>query len=192
MGQIAGIAGLAVAGAGLIMQYGAGKKAEKAARREAQGRKKAAEFEAVQMEQEAIQAVGTGQRAAMAENQRTRLAESRAIALAAASGAGASDTTVVNLIADIAEEGSYRASVARYEGDERARKLRLGAKTRRFEGELGLAAGEAGARALRAQTTANLVSQAGGLLAKYGGDINFDWSGGGNESDILMQDMDIP
>jgi hypothetical protein len=171
------------------MMYSSGKKASKAARQEARARKAAADFEAAQMEVEAGQALASGQRAVMNEDKATRIAESRALALAAASGAGASDTTVVKLISDIAAEGAYRASVARYQGEERARKLRMGAKTRRFEGEMGLAAGEAGARALSQQATANLLISGGGLLAKYGGSI-FNSAGSG-DSDLLMQDVDV-
>ena len=85
----------------------------------------AAAFQAAQLEQDAKTSIGMGQRAAAEERRQAEIAQSRILALAAASGGGASDPTVVNLIARQAQEGAYRANLALYEGDEAARKMRL-------------------------------------------------------------------
>lgn len=94
----------------------------------------AAEFQAAQLEQQAGSAVAAAQRRAWNEERATRYLASETLARAAASGGGASDPTVINLIAKQAEEGAYRRQVALYEGDDRARQLRLAAEARRYEG----------------------------------------------------------
>jgi hypothetical protein len=60
---------------------------------------------------------------------------STALAHAAASGGGASDPTVVNLIARNAGESAYRQAVALYGGDEAARTMQLQADAREYEGK---------------------------------------------------------
>src|SRR5690348_3482928 len=62
----------------------------------------------------------SSQRAAMEEQRQSRLASSRTLALAAASGGAADDPTVANLMAGISGEGEYRALSALYEGDQKA------------------------------------------------------------------------
>jgi hypothetical protein len=96
--------------------------------------KAAAEFEAAQLRDRAGSAAATGQRDAAEEMRRTRYAQSRALALAAASGGGASDPTVINIIAGIAKEGAYRKEVDLYQGEDRARLLRMQAQAREIEG----------------------------------------------------------
>jgi hypothetical protein len=73
--------------------------------------------EAAQLEAQAGQERAVGQRRAIEEKRQARLAQSRALAVAAASGGGASDPSVVNAIADLAGEGEYRALTSLYEGD---------------------------------------------------------------------------
>lgn len=122
----------------------------------------AAQFEAEQLEQKAGQSIAVSQRVAREEVRKAELAQSRALALAAASGGGASDPTVVNIIAGLAGEGAYRQMVALYEGEDRARSYRLNADARRYEGKSARKAGTIGA-------TGTLLSAGGSMLAKYGG-----------------------
>lgn len=96
--------------------------------------REAAEFKAAQLEQDAGQQQAAAQRAAREERRRARFAQSRALALAAASG-GASDPGVIDIISDLAAEGEYRALTDIYQGEEAARKLRMGAAGARFQGE---------------------------------------------------------
>jgi hypothetical protein len=100
------------------------------------GRRKlvASQFEAEQLEQNAGQAIAASQREAIEQRRQADLAASRALALAAASGGGASDTSVVNIIANLKGEGSYRSAVALYRGEDQARLMRMGASAKRYEG----------------------------------------------------------
>lgn len=92
------------------------------------------EFEAAQLEQAAGQHQAAAQRQADTEARQAKYAESRAQAVAAASGAGASGRTVTDIIGRIAQEGSYREALARYQGDSDARQFRLRAAADRVSG----------------------------------------------------------
>lgn len=106
----------------------------------------AAEFMAAQLEQQAGDAMASAQRRAWNEGRATRYLASETIARAAASGGGASDPTVINLIAKQAEEGAYRQQVALYEGASKDHVLRLQAQAKRYEGGSQRAAAEATGR----------------------------------------------
>lgn len=73
----------------------------------------------------------TAQRAAIEERRRAGLLESRARAVAAKSGGGVSDPSVIDLIGDISAEGEYRALTRMYEGETAAQSLELEAKERK-------------------------------------------------------------
>jgi hypothetical protein len=81
------------------------------------------------------QAVAASQRKAQEELKRSRYIQSDALAKAAASGAGASDPTVVDIISRIAGEGAYRSSLALYEGAEANRAYQIKADNLRYEGK---------------------------------------------------------
>lgn len=72
-------------------------------------------------EQTAKQVFASSQRDAMEEKRRAKLLASRALAVA---GGGASDPTVMNVIADIEGEGAYRAAMEIYGGESQADKIR--------------------------------------------------------------------
>jgi len=93
-----------------------------------------AKYKAGQLEQRAGQERAVAQRRAESARRSSRYAESRALALAAASGGGASDPTVVNIMAGIAGEGEMAAQSALYEGEERARGSEMAAGASRYEG----------------------------------------------------------
>lgn len=133
----------------------------------------AAEFQAQQLRQNANDAMASAQRVAWNEDRRTQYVASATLAAAAASGGGASDPTVINLIAEQATEGSYRRSVALYEGDSRARLLQLQADAREFEGKsarrsgaLGLGGAVIGA----GSTLLKGMAKDSSLLQRFGGD----------------------
>lgn len=69
--------------------------------------------------------VAASQRQSAEELRQADLVASRALAVAAASGGGASDPTVVAVLARTRGEGVYRANLALYEGAERARAIRI-------------------------------------------------------------------
>lgn len=106
----------------------------RAARIAGQRARAAAEFEAQYAEEQAGTALAIAQRRAAEERRAAALIASRSLAIAAASGAGVSDPTVVNLLAQTRGEGVYRANVALYEGEARARELKLEAGMRRLYG----------------------------------------------------------
>jgi hypothetical protein len=132
----------------------------------------AAEFTAMQLEQQAGDAIASAQRRAWNEDRATKYLASETLARAAASGGGASDPTVINLIAKQAEEGAYRRQVALYEGDSRARAMRLQAEARRFEGGSQRSAAEnAGKASMFGAGTSLLTSMAkdSSLYQRFGG-----------------------
>lgn len=102
----------------------------------------AAIFEARQMKTQAGQEQAVSQREAENRMREAALLMSRAQAVAAASGGGALDPTVLRIIGGISAEGELAAATERYNGDERARQLKLGAKARRYEGAQARYAGE--------------------------------------------------
>lgn len=87
--------------------------------------------EAAQLEAQAGLERASSHRQAIDERRQARLAMSRGRAVAAASGAGADDPTVVNTLAAIEGDGEYRALSALYSGEESARGMEAEAAARR-------------------------------------------------------------
>lgn len=119
------------------------------------------EYEAQQLKAAGGEAVGIGMRAAQDQTLKAMLANSKAMALVGASGAGASDPTVMNIIARTAGEGAYRSAVAMYEGEAQARLDRMKAAALRYEGQTGVSDAAAAARAAQAGALATAFT--GGL-----------------------------
>jgi hypothetical protein len=130
-----------------------------------------AAFQAAQLRQNAGQAMASAQRDAYDIDRQSQYIASSALARAAASGAGASDPTVVNLIARNATEFAYRKSVALYQGEERARLLNLEADAKDYEGESAdiNAKLSAGANLFKAGTTLIKGQAKDSMLARFGG-----------------------
>lgn len=161
--------GPAMAVAGAATSIIGGNNAAASAKEAGARQKAASEFEAAQLEQNAGQAIASSQREAEEQRRQTRLVQSRALALSAASGGGVTDPTVVNLIGDIAGEGAYRAGVALYQGADKARQMNMGASAKRYEGDLAVEAGNNKAKAYRMQGIAGAFGSATSLFGKYGG-----------------------
>lgn len=121
----------------------------------------AANFEADQLEESSGQQIASAQRTAIEDRHQGALAQSRALAVAAASGGGASDPTVVNIISKLAGEGAYRGMVDLYSGEEKARQMRVQADITRKGG---------GQAYQNAQNTslATAISGASSLFTRYG------------------------
>ena len=94
----------------------------------------AAQFQAAQLRSNAGQAQASAQRSAFDVDRQSQYVASAALASAAASGGGASDPTVLNLMARNAGEFAYRKSVALYQGEDRARAMNMQADAKEFEG----------------------------------------------------------
>lgn len=99
-----------------------------------------AQFEAQQMEMRAKEETAAAQREAQDKRREASLINSRAQAIAAASGAGAGTDapTIVRIMSDTAGRGEYNAQSALYGGYSRAAGLRDSAKGRRAEGKASL------------------------------------------------------
>jgi hypothetical protein len=100
-----------------------------------------ARSEASQLRYAAGQTRASSQRAAREERRQARRLQSRGLAVAAASGGGASDVSVVNTLAEVEAEGEYRALTALWEGEEQARGLEAAAGARESEGSAARTAG---------------------------------------------------
>jgi len=123
--------------------------------------KRAADFEAAQLQVRAGEVRALSQRQAEEERFGALLLQSRALAVAAASGAGASDPTVINAIAGLAKRGDYAARSRLYEGEATGRRYEGAAAARRYEGRQAKRAGET--RALSTVLDAGLS-----LFDRYG------------------------
>ena len=132
-----------------------------ALRASAEARKVAADYQAAQLRVNAGQAQAQGQAASVDEMRRSRLIQSRALALAAASGGGASDPTVIHLISNLALEGELARRTQLYNGDERARSLRNQALATEYEGLTNQYAG------INAQNAANASADAISTAGKW-------------------------
>lgn len=117
------------------------------------------------------QAFASSQRKALNERRQAQLVSSRALAVAASSGAGASDPTVLDIQAGIQGQGEYNAMAALYEGHEanreammQAQQLRMGAANDRSQASDTLTAGW-----LNAGST--ILSGGSSLYDKYGASV---------------------
>lgn len=124
--------------------------------------KGAARSQALQLEQQAGQDRASAQRAAFDQRRTARYMQSRLQALAAASGAGATDPTIVNLSNQIDTQGEYGALTAMYEGESAARGEEFAAQVARKTGSAAQTASY-----LKAGST--LLSGASSWYDKYGG-----------------------
>jgi hypothetical protein len=112
-----------------------------------------AKSDAKQLRYAAGQTRASSQRAAAEERRRARLLDSRARAVAAKSGGGVGDPSVMNLRADIAAQGEYRALSRLYEGETEAGSLEVEAHERR--------------RATRGRSIATILDAASTFASKY-------------------------
>ena len=96
--------------------------------------KAGADFQARQMREMANREEAISQREAIERRREAAYESSRARAVAAASGAGADDVTVNQLIAGVETQGEYNALSALYEGRMKARDLRTDASVAKIEG----------------------------------------------------------
>lgn len=90
--------------------------------------------QALQFEEHANTALAVAQREASETRRQTGLVQSRIIALAASSGASASDPGVMNLIANQQGRGAMKAAIDMYNGEDASRTLKLKAMAAREEG----------------------------------------------------------
>lgn len=144
---------LIIAGLGALNTIIGGKKQKKALRREAEAEavsaeeearatesegvamQVGAEFQALQLDINAKQQQAAARRSANEELRKSELLQSRALAVAGASGGSASDPDILRITSRLAQEGQYAADTHTYNGDEAARAMRIGAAVSRYEGK---------------------------------------------------------
>lgn len=134
--------------------------------------KQAAEFTAAQLRDQAGTSIAASQRDAYFEELNAKYVMSAQLAAAAASGGGASDPTVVNLIAQTAAMGAYRTQIALYAGQDKARQLEMQADATEFEGGMRKQAADQQAFGQYFQAGTNLVSglaRGASLYQRFGG-----------------------
>lgn len=130
-------------------------------------RKVEAQFAKQQAEEDAIAVFASAQRDAFEENRKAELVQSRALAVAAASG-GASDPSVVKMIAQIHGEGVYRAGVALYDGEAKARKLRIQGAAFALEGDNAVVSGLNRQQAYRVRALGSTAKGVASLYTRFG------------------------
>lgn len=119
--------------------------------RNADYQQKVAQAESDALAAKANEDAAAGQRTAITQSRRTDLVLSRARALSAASGAGATDPTELTTEGGIAQQGDYNALSSLYEGQNRAR-------NDTYQGSIDLFKGQQAEAALPYQIGGTLLS----------------------------------
>lgn len=136
-------------------------------------RQAAAEFAAAEQERLAVQDEAEAQLAAQRELQIAAQLQSKALAIAGASGASASDPTMTTIIGKFAEEGMMNAQMRLYSGRSSARDRRYAAEIARWEGRMaarGINAEIAATnRVLTSSRNAAIAGTASSWIQQYGG-----------------------
>lgn len=156
--------GLVTTGVSAYSQVQQGKAAKAGADIAASNR----ELEAVQQEREANASQAESQRQAINERKRANYMASRALAVSAASGAGASTPTTEKIIGDIQSEGDYRVLSALYSGDTDAELSRYAANVSRSDASTLRRAGSARKRGAYMNAGSTILGGASDFYSKYG------------------------
>ena len=130
-------------------------------------------YQAQQLKINAGQAQASAQRQAYDIQRQGEIIASNALAHVAASGGGASDPSVVNLIARNAGESAYRQAVALYGGNDEARTMRMQAQGKQYEGQQAMRNGVENAIASGYGARSTLMkgmARDASLLLRFGGD----------------------
>lgn len=130
----------------------------------AKRRQAAAAFEAEQLRVNAGQAFAESQRAAHFEGQKADLIAS---AIRARLGAGASDPTGLNLLAEVMSRKAYNVQAALYGGRDKARQMEMAAKTKEYDAALAVQDARAGRNASYLSAAGTLASGGASLYEKY-------------------------
>lgn len=149
--------------------------AASAAKAAAKNEQAVAEYRAIQLRRRAGAERAGSQRQAIEEYRRSRLAQSQARAVAAASGGGVTDPSVTKILGDLGGEGEYNALTALYAGEDAARGLEDQARASIYEGDAAVAGAKQVARASRRAGWKGAIGSVldGGVsfAAKYGEDL---------------------
>ena len=128
----------------------------------------AAQFAAAQMRQNANAVAASSQRSAIAIGRQGQYVQSAQLARAAASGGGAQDPTIMNIIARTHAETSLRQQTALYGGQAQERQMLVGAEAEDWSGAEAQRVGARAASAADFGAAATLASGGVSLYEKYG------------------------
>lgn len=113
-----------------------------------------AQMEAKQLKRQGEEELAVAQREANVKRREARIANSRNLAVAASSGAGASDPTVTQIMADTDAQGVYNALTEMYKGFQGRNEARMQAGVRKQEG--------------RSALSGSLIDAAGTIFSGFG------------------------
>lgn len=125
-----------------------------------QAQQQQAQAQALALRNQANSDAAVGQRQAIEARRQTSYLVSRGQALAAASGAGATDPTVMNVLGQLSGEGEYHALTSLYEGGTRAGNAISGAQA-------DINAGDAAARAGVLKGVTTVLTGTTNIASKY-------------------------
>lgn len=125
-------------------------------------------YRAEQANVAAGQELASTQRAQSEERRKKGLVLSRAQNIAAASG-GTLDTSLVDIMGALEQEGEHRSDLIGYEGASRASKLTQQSGLLDYQGEQAWQAARQKSGAMKTKVAGDLVSTAASLYGKYGG-----------------------
>jgi hypothetical protein len=157
VGTVATVGGTAIQGVGRL----------KAGRAE----KDAAFFEADQAEALSKEELAAGQREGFEIDRQGNLLKSRQTAVAAASGLGAGDISVLDATADVDRLVKYRKDLALFSAIQRAKGLRAQATAARKSGRASLTGGRFGAAGSVAGGVGAALSSSASFFSNYAGSI---------------------
>lgn len=109
--------------------------------RQGQQQKLNADYEALQMEKNAKQVEASGQQAALEKRRQYDILQSRALAIAGASGAGALDPDVLNIIGGLNAEGERAFGAELYNARSNVNAMDSQAAATRYQGQQSQTAG---------------------------------------------------
>lgn len=183
LGVLSSVAGIGSTIAGMGGTMAAGKAGKIGAAIQGQAAQQAAEYRATQLRQQAQEARAGAQRMALETRRKGGLVQSTLRARAAASGAGATDQTVLGLTGQIAQRTEYESLLEMYKGENAARGMEDAANAAIYQGKIGVMSAGLQSEAIQNQTRGTLIGQAGslasqvmGLGSKVGG---MNWGGTG-------------
>lgn len=169
MAEIAAVAGILASVGGTIVSAAG-------AQYQGEAQQQALNYEARLKERKASEEMAVGERKAAEKTREATLFNSRQQAVAAASGAGATDPTVLELMGNATKEGALNAGYAMYQGQAAADDLNMSAGVDRISGNNARKAGNITA-------VGNILTGISTFGSKYGG--------GGFGSASVQQPMNI-
>lgn len=174
---------LVAAGIGAGGKILGGVAANKQAKDSAVAINRAGEFNADQLERQAGEARASSQREAEDERIKAERTGSRALAVAASSGAGVDNPTILDILSGIESQGEYLSEGKRYGGDQRSAGLLDQASAARYNASVTAAATKAKGKAALVGSIFDGIGDMGKAAFSYAS------NGGGTSSTSDVPDI---